>query len=106
MNPAKLDTKITLSRKVTTHDASGGPASTLEQIAQPWAERTEQGSRVFRSYGTLHEETTTLFKIRFLEVADRDIVITCAGENYELTQPPVEVDGRKAYLLIQARRVR
>jgi head-tail adaptor len=105
MNPAKLDTKILLSRKVGSRDASGAPISTLETIAELWAEKVEQGSALFRDFGLLQAETTTVFKTRFITITEKDFVITAGGEQFQLVVPPYETDGRRAYLLMQARRV-
>lgn len=105
MNPAKLDTRIQLSRKVPAPDSAGGLTFTKQQFADIWAEKIDQGSTIFSTLGVVNSETTTMFRVRFFEIADADFILTAGGIDYKLTVPPYEVEGRRKYLLMQARRL-
>lgn len=93
MNPAKLNKRITLQRKVTGEDESGYPtpgAGEWEDVITISAARIPLRGREFFAAAAAQAENTVRFEIRYRKGITADMRLICEGRIYNLSAPPLD----------------
>lgn len=102
----RLRRRVTLQRPVETQDGTGAPVVTWTAVDTVWANvRPLQGRELFTAQA-VHAKLTTEVTIRYRS----DVVeasppastwrVVVGSQTYELVQDPIDVDDRRAYLLL------
>lgn len=104
MNSGSLDRQITIQSKVAATDSGGGYTETWSDVLVVWADRADQGSREFRAAGSVHAETTTLWKMRYRDGITAENRIKHGSQIFDIIS--VSEIGRKAGLQVQAKLIK
>ncbi|MBD7967763.1 phage head closure protein [Paenibacillus gallinarum] len=96
MNPAKLNKRITLQKKVTGEDNSGYPtpgAGEWEEVISIYASRKPIRGREFFAAAAAQAENTVRFEIRYRSGITPDMRLVCEGRIYNITAVLDDVYG-------------
>lgn len=100
-NPGKFDRRVTLQSLAVTRGAAGGVVKTYTDLATRWAEKVDTSGREFRTAGSLREETTAAFRIRYLAGLTTQHRLVFETRPHDILE--VKEEGRREFQLIQAR---
>lgn len=93
ISAGELDQRITLQTRVATQDAVGQTSEVWGSDVELWARaRPLRGSEFFAAGATQAQETV-VFGIRYRAGLTSAMRVLWNGAPYDLTAPPINVDG-------------
>lgn len=100
MGAGKLRRRVTLQRPVESQDGTGQPVVTWTAVDTVWGQvRPLQGRELFTAQA-VHAKLTVEVRIRYRSDVLSTWRVVTGGHTYELVQDPIDVDDRRAYLLL------
>lgn len=94
-----MDRRLTLQELAVTRGASGATVEAFANLGDVWAELVEASGRELRNNGSLHAESSLVFRIHYRADVTAKCRVIYAGGTYELVAPPAEENRRRTLLL-------
>jgi SPP1 family predicted phage head-tail adaptor len=101
MDAGEMTARLVLKRKIVTADTMGGEVVTYQAVPPAIsAKPVTGGSREFTVLRHRYTEIEMGFEIYYRTDVTADWRAEWRGQDYEILGPPIDVDARKASLLL------
>lgn len=105
MNPAELNTRITIQEYKSVSDDDGFESKEWVEFKKLWSKKTGLSGRVFYAAAAVQSESDVVFKIRYTKGITSSMRIVEGENTYEIKADPVDRDGKRKELYITASKV-